>query len=151
MNEQKCCCGLSFTYSNCCELLHNGQKANTPEALMRSRYSAFAKSKVDYLWFTSSAALQNGLTKADLKSTCDAYDFVKLEVINAVDDQVEFIASMIIDNELHQIHEVSQFILEDDDWKYDAGNLRPTPVIKIGRNDLCPCGSDKKFKKCHMN
>jgi len=23
----------------------------------------------------------------------------------------------------------------------------PTP--KIGRNDLCPCGSGKKFKKCH--
>jgi preprotein translocase subunit SecA len=20
---------------------------------------------------------------------------------------------------------------------------------KIGRNDLCPCGSGKKFKKCH--
>jgi preprotein translocase subunit SecA len=24
---------------------------------------------------------------------------------------------------------------------------RPAP--KIGRNDLCPCGSGKKFKKCH--
>ena len=23
-------------------------------------------------------------------------------------------------------------------------------MIKIGRNDLCPCGSGKKFKKCHM-
>ena len=21
--------------------------------------------------------------------------------------------------------------------------------IKIGRNDLCPCGSGKKFKSCH--
>ena len=21
---------------------------------------------------------------------------------------------------------------------------------KVGRNDLCPCGSGKKFKKCHM-
>lgn len=21
---------------------------------------------------------------------------------------------------------------------------------KIGRNDACPCGSGKKFKKCHM-
>ena len=24
------------------------------------------------------------------------------------------------------------------------------PMRKIGRNDLCPCGSGKKFKKCHM-
>lgn len=23
--------------------------------------------------------------------------------------------------------------------------------IQVGRNDLCPCGSGKKFKKCHMN
>jgi hypothetical protein len=23
--------------------------------------------------------------------------------------------------------------------------------MNIGRNEKCPCGSDKKFKKCHMN
>lgn len=23
-------------------------------------------------------------------------------------------------------------------------------MVKIGRNDLCPCGSGKKFKKCHL-
>jgi hypothetical protein len=23
--------------------------------------------------------------------------------------------------------------------------------MKIGRNDPCPCGSGKKFKKCHIN
>jgi hypothetical protein len=30
-------------------------------------------------------------------------------------------------------------------------NQRPTPVVvppKVGRNDPCPCGSNKKFKKC---
>ncbi len=28
--------------------------------------------------------------------------------------------------------------------------LRPTPatVAKVGRNDPCPCGSGRKFKKC---
>lgn len=24
-----------------------------------------------------------------------------------------------------------------------------TPLDKVGRNELCPCGSGKKFKKCH--
>jgi hypothetical protein len=24
-----------------------------------------------------------------------------------------------------------------------------TPRVKIGRNDKCPCGSGKKYKKCH--
>jgi preprotein translocase subunit SecA len=23
------------------------------------------------------------------------------------------------------------------------------PVPEVGRNDLCPCGSGKKYKKCH--
>jgi uncharacterized protein YecA (UPF0149 family) len=30
--------------------------------------------------------------------------------------------------------------------------IRSAPVVadeKIGRNDLCPCGSGKKYKKCH--
>lgn len=26
----------------------------------------------------------------------------------------------------------------------------PSPVSKVGRNDSCPCGSGKKFKKCCM-
>ncbi|MGE0682771.1 MAG: SEC-C metal-binding domain-containing protein [Candidatus Binatia bacterium] len=26
-------------------------------------------------------------------------------------------------------------------------NRRDAP--KVGRNELCPCGSGKKFKKCH--
>lgn len=31
--------------------------------------------------------------------------------------------------------------------------LKPQPVYrtepKVGRNDVCPCGSGKKYKKCH--
>ena len=25
----------------------------------------------------------------------------------------------------------------------------PLPDKKVGRNDPCPCGSNKKYKKCH--
>ncbi len=28
-------------------------------------------------------------------------------------------------------------------------DLSPEDLAKIGRNDLCPCGSGKKYKKCH--
>jgi SEC-C motif domain protein len=27
--------------------------------------------------------------------------------------------------------------------------VRPRTAPKIGRNDPCPCGSGKKYKKCH--
>ena len=32
-----------------------------------------------------------------------------------------------------------------------AGTAQPQPAVpqKIGRNDPCPCGSGKKYKKCH--
>lgn len=30
----------------------------------------------------------------------------------------------------------------------DFGKRKPTKVIKVGRNDPCPCGSGKKYKKC---
>lgn len=37
---------------------------------------------------------------------------------------------------------------------YSGGSNAPTPQTasagpKVGRNDLCPCGSGKKYKKCH--
>ena len=33
----------------------------------------------------------------------------------------------------------------DDEFYYDQ---EPRTVVKIGRNDHCPCGSGKKYKKC---
>jgi preprotein translocase subunit SecA len=34
-----------------------------------------------------------------------------------------------------------------------SGNVstvsQPSGPVKVGRNDLCPCGSGKKYKKCH--
>jgi uncharacterized protein YecA (UPF0149 family) len=37
--------------------------------------------------------------------------------------------------------------LEEQQYK---GEEPPPPKTKIGRNDPCPCGSGKKFKKCCM-
>jgi uncharacterized protein YecA (UPF0149 family) len=45
----------------------------------------------------------------------------------------------------------------EEGYKYDiyvdpAAMQKPSPVHvekKPGRNDPCPCGSGKKFKKCH--
>jgi hypothetical protein len=38
------------------------------------------------------------------------------------------------------------------DLLYDDAPARPEPYVapqKVGRNDPCPCGSGKKYKKCH--
>jgi len=37
-------------------------------------------------------------------------------------------------------------------YSHNDGPVKKTPVVraadKVGRNDLCPCGSGKKYKKC---
>ena len=49
-------------------------------------------------------------------------------------------------------HEIAGFKKFNGEWKYVAGNIITETVKrdgeKIGRNDPCPCGSGKKYKKC---
>jgi SEC-C motif-containing protein len=53
---RECPCHSGVRYAACCKPLHEGQReADTPEALMRSRYSAFALGLGDYLVRTLSA------------------------------------------------------------------------------------------------
>ncbi|MBU3995114.1 MAG: SEC-C domain-containing protein [Actinobacteria bacterium] len=54
--DQPCPCGRGEAYGACCGLLHSGAAAPTAERLMRSRYSAFALGKAQYLldtWHSS--------------------------------------------------------------------------------------------------
>jgi hypothetical protein len=43
-------------------------------------------------------------------------------------------------SQLHELEQESHLVFID---------LDPKNLSKIGRNDLCPCGSGKKFKRCH--
>ena len=49
MTETLCPCGTNLPYAGCCGRFHSGQPAPTAEALMRSRYSAFALRDAAYL------------------------------------------------------------------------------------------------------
>ena len=41
---------------------------------------------------------------------------------------------------------------DDDDWDEEPDLLRfPVERKSVGRNDQCPCGSGKKYKKCCLN
>ncbi len=62
--------------------------------------------------------------------------------------------------EIKSIYELYEFYYrpDDDDFTFDSSktieslnklrHLTPRTTAKIGRNDPCPCGSGKKFKKC---
>lgn len=48
--------------------------------------------------------------------------------------------------------DVESVIDDDNQWKYTSGsNQTYINEFKVGRNDPCPCGSGKKFKKCCLH
>ena len=76
------------------------------------------------------------------------------EVKNGTEGSVEFCAFYSdiepktgrLNDRVMQLHENSTFIKIDDYWLYSQG--KHLPEIKLGRNDLCYCGSGNKIKKC---
>ena len=62
---------------------------------------------------------------------------------------VEFTAYYFENKSIYQLHETSNFIVEDGKWRYHDGELHEDcGKIKCGRNLPCVCGSNKKFKQC---
>lgn len=146
-----CPCCSKKTYEHCCKPFHSGTLVpNAPEQLMRARYSAFALTNADFLLKTSSKKLLSGIQKEELIAFCKANQFVKLDIVDTTDSTVEFIAHIIQGDKYHRQHELSYFIKENQQWVYDWGEVQPVSVTKLTRNTLCPCGSAKKFKNCHL-
>ena len=88
------------------------------------------------------------------------FTWVRLEIVKTSagssddkDGTVEFKARYERDGEVQEHHEVSRFRKIDGTWLYSGGKdvgpvqfKRDAP--KTGRNEHCPCGSGKKYKKC---
>lgn len=111
----------------------------TPEELMRSRYDAFVKQDWNYLAQTSINQTIEELSQPT------SIKWLKLDVLDAYDNIVEFKAYYKENEKIDVLHEKSNFVKVDGLWKYSDGELFNS---KIERNESCPCGSGKKFKKC---
>lgn len=110
-----------------------------PKELMISRYEAFVRHDWEYLVQTSTHQ-----TLAEL-SQPTTIEWLKLDVLDAHDNIVEFKAYYKDNGILGVLHEKSTFVQIDGKWKYESGELYNS---KIERNEPCPCGSGKKYKKC---
>ena len=116
---------------------------------MRSRYSAYVLEDRDYLLATWHADFR------PLQLQFDAgIRWLGLEII--ADQQqgakavVEFEARLLAAGEVSSMRERSDFVMQQGQWLYTRGEqLAPrTPSWKPARNQLCPCGSGLKFKRC---
>ncbi len=158
---EKCPCGLELSYSNCCEPLLKGEREPvSAEALMRSRYSAYVAGNIDYIKDTTHPDKRGDF---DMKSTTDWAEksvWYGLEIVEIQDGkeddtegQVEFIAHYMRKEVRHKHHERAEFKKDEGRWFFvDGEPVVPKTVVrqnpKTGRNEPCPCGSGKKYKKC---
>ncbi|WP_373183005.1 YchJ family protein [Halomonas campaniensis] len=141
-----CPCGSGQSLALCCGRFHAGEPAPTPEALMRSRYSAFALDLTDYLlssWHASTrpAELAPGPTTR----------WLRLKVLESGEDgddgHVHFRATFREGRRFGALEERSRFRRESGRWFYLDGSPTVTR-LRPGRNEACPCGSGRKFKAC---
>jgi SEC-C motif-containing protein len=156
-----CPCGSNKNYQECCGQYISGKNAApTPEALMRSRYSAFTQANIDYITATMKGVVATDFDPISAKAWAQQAQWQRLEVLNAplvVAEShkgfVEFMAFYQLNGRDQTIHEVSEFHLEKGQWYYvDGKSIAPRSKSsnnqQVGRNDPCSCGSGKKFKKC---
>lgn len=132
----------TVSYDSCCEPFHVGVAPETPEQLMRSRFSGFVLGLTEYIeqtWHPSTRP-------SDLVLSPDEH-WLKLEIVKACDSQVHFRAYFKDEGGFAVLDEISDFVFEDNHWFYVNGKTE-THGVSLGRNDECLCGSGKKFKKC---
>lgn len=114
LGQGACPCGSGLPYKACCKVYHDGKELpESAEALMRSRYSAYAKKLVKYIVDTTHP--ENPLAKSttdnnspsalekDVKATCDKINWEKLKVLECRDGSSA--------NEAYVTFQVSSFLI----------------------------------------
>ena len=142
--EARCYCDSGKSLKECCEPFILGD-ANPSSALelMRSRYSAYVMKNGKYLYETCSSKLKD-LDDIEAINTQEI-NWLALKVEAFSENEVTFMAYYKENEQICIMKEKSFFIIEDAKLRYDSGQMLEA---QIGRNEPCPCGSGKKYKKC---
>jgi SEC-C motif-containing protein len=157
---EKCPCGSGKLYLQCCKPYIKGKElAPSPEALMRSRYTAYVLHEIDYIVDT---CLPNAkINRENVRDWSEKSKWLGLEIVSEqlIDTgetgEVAFKATYER-RQLKYVHsEVAFFKKHENRWLYVSGKIISIPVTrsgdKVGRNDPCPCRSGKKYKHCCGN
>lgn len=154
-----CPCGSAQDYARCCgRFIDDGESPVEAEHLMRARYTAHTRCKLDFIVATSHPSVRDDIDLQATENWAKQCQWLKLEIlaVEQLDDEasVEFIAHYRSQAKAAQHHEVAYFEKEDACWYYSQALAPAIKQVrregeKPGRNQPCPCGSGKKYKKCH--
>lgn len=127
---------------------------------MRSRYTAYVRRNYEHLERSLTREQRADFKPADARRWAESSEWLGLKIASTTgggpDDAegtVAFTARFRVEGQEREHVEVARFVREEGRWAY-AGQEEVRPVTvrregpKIGRNDPCPCGSGKKYKKC---
>jgi SEC-C motif-containing protein len=150
--DAPCPCG-GGAFSACCAPALDGARAPaTAEALMRSRYTAYALGEADYIVATEKPAPARASIAATMRTT----RFLRLEVLESRGGpgDVEGLVHFRAYSDRGALDERSRFARDTAGrWVYRARAPEAAAALspgraKVGRNEPCPCGSGKKAKRC---
>jgi len=156
-----CPCQSGKTFKQCCEpIIKGNKKAETAEQLMRARYSAYTQVEMNFIENTHDPQTRGELDMDANQKWAESTKWTGLEILETTQGEagdeigtVSFKATFDTDQGTQEHRELSYFRKQDGEWYFvDAIDPTKQPVIrsepKVGRNDPCPCGSGKKYKKC---
>jgi SEC-C motif-containing protein len=157
-------CASGRPYKDCCEPVITGARAaDTAEELMRGRYSAYATGVIEFILSSTIPDRRGECDEKAIRAWSANSDWTSLEIASTSGGQpsdtegsVEFIARFTENRIKKVLHETGTFKKVDGKWYYFDGTIHPPkPFVRedgrVNRNDPCPCGSGKKYKKCCMD
>ncbi|MDE2255871.1 MAG: hypothetical protein KGL42_16610 [Betaproteobacteria bacterium] len=123
-----CCpCGSGKSLADCCEAYLVGAiPAPTAEALMRSRYLAYALGREPYLlatWHASTRPATLAL-ETEPQPRWIGLSIKRCETQDEDHAVVEFVARYKIGGRAYRLHEISRFVHEQGRWFYISGNIK---------------------------
>lgn len=150
-----CPCGSGKLILACCGPILAGKPAPTAEALMRSRYTAYATGKFAYIEETCAGPAAKAFNRREAERSGLGTEWLGLTITGREaglerdeTSKVSFTFRVRQNGEEVSVSEVSLFRKIDGRWFYWDREDKGKPG-RVGRNDPCPCGSGKKFKACH--
>jgi SEC-C motif-containing protein len=159
-----CPCGSGQSAAECCiPVIKRERSAATAEELMRSRYTAFVMNDVDWIMDSHHSDTVGEIDRDEVERWSAGSEWMGLKIreteAGGADDSegiVSFRARYKVQGQQVDHVERAHFEREDGEWKFhsvleeEPVELVPVgPRSEVGRNDPCPCGSGRKYKKCH--
>ena len=126
----KCYCCSGGEFEDCCQPFIRGlAKPSTAEALMRSRYSAYATAHIEYILRSTHPSTRKFHNAESIENWARSSVWEKLEIVSTDQGKtqdklgtVEFKAYFLDENRQPQIHhEISNFAKELGKWFFVDG------------------------------